>query len=146
MHLDARVSFSGGLGAIALLAVAAGCAAKSPLAQRANPASGHCVRQGGKLLIERGPGGGEYGVCLFEDNRQCEEWALLRGACPAGGLRVTGYLTAAARYCAITGGHYLVTAQSGAADEEGSCTLPDGRRCDAGGYFAGTCSSAAAQP
>ena len=74
----------------------------------------HCVQQGGELLIERGPGG-EYGDCVFNDNRQ--EWALLHGACPAGGLRVSGYLTAAARYCAISGRRYQVTARSGAADE-----------------------------
>jgi hypothetical protein len=32
-------------------------------------------------------------VCVFGDNRQCEEWALMRGQCPAGGIRVTGYVT-----------------------------------------------------
>jgi putative hemolysin len=32
---------------------------------------------------------GQYGVCFFEDNRQCEEWALLRGDCPVGGKKVT---------------------------------------------------------
>jgi predicted metal-dependent phosphoesterase TrpH len=34
--------------------------------------------------------GGEYGICVFEDNRQCEEWALFRGECPAGGRKATG--------------------------------------------------------
>lgn len=27
---------------------------------------------------------------LFEDNCLCEDCALLRGACPVGGLKVTG--------------------------------------------------------
>ena len=80
----------------------AGCAETARPVQRANPASQNCVQQGGKLAIERGPGG-EIGVCLFEDNRQCEEWALLRGLCPAGGIRVTGYATPEERLCAIRG-------------------------------------------
>ena len=80
----------------------AGCAQTARPVQRANPASQNCVQQGGKLAIERGPGG-EIGVCLFEDNRQCEEWALLRGLCPAGGTRVTGYATPEERLCAIRG-------------------------------------------
>jgi putative hemolysin len=135
---------------IACLALACGCATPSagPSAalQRANPASENCIRQGGQLLMEHTPAGGQFGVCLFGDNRQCEEWALLRGACPAGGLRVTGYITDAARYCAISGGTYAVTAHDGAPSERGSCALPDGRRCEAAAYFAGGCDAAPAHP
>ena len=72
---------------------------------------------GGKLVIERGSGG-EIGVCLLEDNRQCEEWALLRGLCPAGGIRVTGYATPEERLCAIRGGEYTNT---------GECRIPTPR-------------------
>lgn len=108
-------------------------------AQLANPASQHCVEQGGRLTIERNPEGGQYGVCIFSDNRQCEEWALFRGGCPAGGIRVAGYATPAARYCAITGGRYMVIARSGTSDEEGSCTPPKGGTCDADAYYRGTC-------
>ena len=53
--------------------------------QLANPASVNCVQQEGTLSIERRPDGGEYGVCVFADNYQCEEWALLRGECPRRG-------------------------------------------------------------
>jgi putative hemolysin len=120
--------------------------APGPAAQRANPASQHCVEQGGKLTIERGPGGGQYGVCTFSDNRQCEEWALLRGECPRGGVQATGYATAAARYCAITGGRYTVVARSGTADEQGTCALPSGKTCDAGAYYRGTCSRDGPKP
>ena len=81
------------------------CAETARPVQRANPASQNCVQQGGKLVIERGPGG-EIGMCLFENNRQCEEWALLRGLCPAGDIRVTGYATPEERLCAIRGGQY----------------------------------------
>ena len=107
--------------------------------QLANPASVDCVEQGGRHVVEPRPAGGEFGLCLFEDNRQCEEWALLRGHCPVGGRRVTGYVTPAARYCAITGGSYAITVRSGAADEEGTCILPSGTSCDADAYYRGAC-------
>jgi putative hemolysin len=125
---------------IVLLYVSAvvSCAPPPPAPQLPNPASVHCMEQGGRHVVERGPAG-EFGVCLFEDNRQCEEWALLRGYCPAGGIRVTGYVTPAAQYCAITGGRYAITGRSGAADEQGMCTLPDGKVCDADAYHRGMC-------
>ena len=89
--------------------------------------------------MEQTPRGGTFGVCVFDDNRQCEEWALLRGHCPVGGLRVTGYVTPAARYCAITGGRYAITSGSGTAGEQGTCTTARGATCDAKAWFDGTC-------
>ena len=124
--------------AVALVLMAAAAGAQT-LQELANPASVGCVAKGGKLTMERRPDGGQYGVCLFEDNRQCEEWALFRGQCPAGGRRVTGYITPAARFCAITGGSYSVTANSGKDDEQGTCVLPGGKSCDAVAYYRGTC-------
>ena len=106
----------------------------------ANPASVNCVDKGGTLQIETRPDGGQYGVCLFEDNMQCEEWALMRGECPDGGVKVTGYTTDAARFCAITGGEYTVTDESGD-QEQGTCTLPGGTVCDVYAYYEGTCSA-----
>jgi putative hemolysin len=125
-------------GGCALMAVCAE-AQQPPGSQLANPASVNCGQKGGMLRLERRPDGGQYGVCIFDDNRQCEEWAMLRGECPVGGLRVTGYITPAARYCAITGGRYTIVANSGRADEQGACALPDGKSCDAAAHYAGTC-------
>jgi putative hemolysin len=107
----------------------------------ANPASENCVAQGGTVSIEKRGDGGEYGVCVFEDNMQCEEWAMLRGECPVGGVRVTGYVTDAARYCAITGGTYAVTGNSNTPQETGTCTLAGGKVCDATEYFNGACTA-----
>jgi putative hemolysin len=70
----------------------------------ANPASVNCKDKGGDLKMMKKADGGEYGICYFEDNRQCEEWALFRGECPVGGLRVIGYDNEEQVYCAITGG------------------------------------------
>ncbi len=105
-----------------------------------NPASQNCLDQGGTLtILERGDGG-QYGVCFFEDNRQCEEWALMRGDCPVGGIKVTGYITDAAVYCAITGGTYTISGTDAAGIEQGTCTLPDGTTtCDVWEYYNGIC-------
>jgi putative hemolysin len=112
----------------------------------ANPASQNCVDQSGTLSIEERGDGGQFGVCYFEDNRQCEEWALMRGDCPAGGLKVTGYITPEARYCAITGGTYAITGNSGASDEQGTCTFKDGSQCDAWDFYNGSCAPGVAAP
>ena len=124
------------VGVVVLLA-AFDAVAQSTLA---NPASQNCAAKGGKLTIEKNPKGGEYGVCVFADNLQCEEFAMLRGQCRTGGIKVMGYATPAARYCAITGGRYAVVAKSGLADEQGACSLPGGKVCTADAYYAGTCS------
>jgi putative hemolysin len=114
-----------------------------PTAALANPASENCIAKGGELRIETAGGGGQYGVCLFEDNRQCEEWALLRGECPVGGIRVTGYVTPQARYCAIRGGDYVATREPTATSpEEGTCTLPGAPACNALALYEARCPKA----
>ncbi|MET0917455.1 MAG: DUF333 domain-containing protein [Burkholderiales bacterium] len=105
----------------------------------ANPASQNCGAKGGTLTIEKNAKGDQFGVCLFADNMQCEEWAMLRGDCRTGGIKVTGYVTPAARYCAIAGGTYAITSGSNTPKEHGTCTFKDGKSCDASAYFAGTC-------
>ncbi|WP_462322710.1 putative hemolysin [Halochromatium sp.] len=107
----------------------------SPAAEQglANPASVNCAKLGGTLDIRTRPDGGQYGVCVFEDNRQCEEWALLRGHCPEDGIKITGYDNAAQIYCAITGGE--VDRQAG------TCLRADGKRCGLDENFAGSCPS-----
>jgi putative hemolysin len=131
---------------VALCLAAFDTAAQTALA---NPASQNCAAKGGKPTIEKNPKGGEYGVCVFPDNRQCEEWAMLRGQCPAGGVKVAGHATPAARYCAITGGTYKVSAASDTPGEKGTCTLPGANTCEALAYFDGSCArqvAAAARP
>ncbi|MCX6781623.1 MAG: DUF333 domain-containing protein [Candidatus Magasanikbacteria bacterium] len=51
----------------------------------ANPASVNCDEKGGNLEIKKDANGGEYGMCIFPDGKQCEEWAMFRGECPVGG-------------------------------------------------------------
>ncbi|MBL8676559.1 MAG: zinc-finger domain-containing protein [Alphaproteobacteria bacterium] len=95
-----------------------------------NPASKNCIEKGGTLRILKRGDGAEYGVCFFEDNRQCEEWALLRGNCRVGGIKITGYTTPEAVYCAIIGG----TVSS----DQNLCTFA--KNCPVGDLYNGKCS------
>ncbi|MGA2330969.1 MAG: DUF333 domain-containing protein [Syntrophales bacterium] len=52
--------------------------------QIANPASVYCVQSGYTLEIRTATGGGQYGVCIFPDGNECEEWAFFRNECGAG--------------------------------------------------------------
>jgi hypothetical protein len=60
--------------------------------------------------------------------------------CPAGGIRVAGYVTPQARYRAIRGGDYAVTREPTATTPEaGTCTLPDEPPCGALALYEGRC-------
>jgi len=50
----------------------------------ANPASVHCVDLGYQLEIRTSADGGQYGVCMFPDGTECEEWEFFRGECSPG--------------------------------------------------------------
>ena len=45
-----------------------------------NPASIYCVELGYEWSVETGELG-DYGMCTFPDNSECEEWAFWRGEC-----------------------------------------------------------------
>lgn len=66
----------------------------TPKMQMANPASVYCERNGGKLEIRRPASGGEYGVCVFPDGSECEEWAYFRGECKPRSAQPTPVPTA----------------------------------------------------
>lgn len=56
-----------------------------PAVQEANPASVHCLKGKGNRLDMRKDKDGTYGVCIFPDGSECEEWTYFRGECkPAG--------------------------------------------------------------
>jgi len=46
-----------------------------------NPASKYCVDQGYELEIRTDEAGNQYGVCIFPDGSECEEWEFFRGEC-----------------------------------------------------------------
>ena len=47
----------------------------------ANPASTYCVQKGYKNVIRTSSDGGQYGVCVFPNGKECEEWKFYRGEC-----------------------------------------------------------------
>lgn len=42
----------------------------------ANPASVNCIKKGGRVDIRQDVNGAQYGMCVFENGKECEEWAL----------------------------------------------------------------------
>jgi putative hemolysin len=68
----------------------AGCGAQAPeptsepAVGLPNPASVHCEDEGGRLELRTDASGGQYGVCVFEDGSECEEWAFFRDECQPG--------------------------------------------------------------
>ncbi len=98
----------------------------------ANPASVNCKKVGGTTVIQTRGDGGQYGLCQFQDNYACEEWALLRGNCPKGGVRTTGFDTIEQKYCAWVGGQTL-------AIKNAKCTFSDGTVCSDEAVYNGTC-------
>lgn len=107
-------------------------ATKKTTQQLANPASENCAKVGGTLIIKTRGDGGQYGLCQFEDNQACEEWALYRGECPIGGVKTTGFDTVEQQYCAWVGGKTLAVPNA-------SCTLPSGKVCADKALYNGTC-------
>lgn len=49
-----------------------------------NPASAHCEDQGYQLEIRSDEQGNQFGVCIFPDGSECDEWAFFRGECAPG--------------------------------------------------------------
>jgi putative hemolysin len=93
-------------GALTVLALLAACVpvpttTPKPAGQGiANPASEHCVKQGGTLEIRKGDKG-EVGYCKFTDGSECEEWAFMRGECKPGQSKAT--FADPFAYCAAVG-------------------------------------------
>lgn len=46
-----------------------------------NPASVYCEEHGNKLEIRSNPDGSQYGVCILQNNTECDEWKYFRGEC-----------------------------------------------------------------
>jgi hypothetical protein len=112
----------------------------------ANPASVYCQEQGGKIEIRAAQDGSQYGVCVFKDDSECEEWAYYRGECKPGDMDVAppptttpaGIANPASTYCVEQGGTSEIrTAEDGS--QSGVCKFPDGSECDEWAFFRGEC-------
>lgn len=55
--------------------------ATAPAADMPNPASAYCEGQGFRSEIRTAADGSQFGVCIFPDGSECDEWAFYRGEC-----------------------------------------------------------------
>ena len=115
-------------------------------AKIANPASAYCTEQGYKLEIRTAPNSSQYGVCMFDDGSECEEWAYYRDECKPGDMDVApaptatpaGIANPASNYCVEQGGASEIrTAEDGS--QFGVCVFSNGSECDEWAFFRGTC-------
>lgn len=101
----------------------------------ANPASTNCTKVGWNLEIKSKPDWSQYWVCLFEENRQCEEWALFNWKCAVWGKKITWYIWEYAKYCAITWNTFTNKWQDSAWDDIWTCDLWSWVVVDAKKYY-----------
>ncbi len=110
-----------------------------------NPASAYCEEQGGTLDIRTDVEGGQFGVCIFADGSECDEWAYFRGECAPAAEASTGAAEAApgmpnpaSVYCEAQGGVSEIRTGEGGG-QVGICVFPDGSECDEWDLFHGDC-------
>ena len=125
----------------------------TPGSSLANPAAVFCKEKNYGYEIRRNPDGSEYGVCIFPDRTECEEWAFYQGRCPAVTTpvaitpqaispAVTNPTTALANPSAvlcISKNYTYLTRKNPDGSEYGVCIFPGGKECDAWAYFRGEC-------
>jgi putative hemolysin len=79
---------------VVLAAALAACANPQPAPivepKLPNPASVFCEENGGVLEIRQDTDGNQFGVCVFPDGSECDEWAFYRGECAPKGAAPAG--------------------------------------------------------
>jgi putative hemolysin len=103
-----------------------------------NPASVYCEEQGGRLEIRTGDDGGQYGVCVFADDSECEEWDFFYGKCAPKETEIIGMPNPASVYCQDQGGNSEIRTEDDGG-QYGVCVFPDGSECDEWAFFRGEC-------
>lgn len=94
-----------------------------------NPAAVACLKAGGSLTDEESAIGGTN--CVFPDGKICNQWALFRGECPAGGVRLPENISFEERACLLSGGHYQ--------SSQNQCKTPEGKTCPGDAFLARDC-------
>jgi putative hemolysin len=116
--------------------------AQEPQPGMANPASVFCEEQGGRLEIRTAADGGQFGVCLFADGSECEEWAFFNGECQPDGQPAATIepevANPAAAYCVQQGGKSMILPDQ-AGNQVGKCVFADGSQCDEWAFYRGEC-------
>jgi len=120
----------------------------TPPAGMPTPASVYCEQQGGKLEIRTDSAGGQYGVCIFSDGSECDEWAYFRGECSPGQAApapTIGMANPASVFCTQQG--YRLEMRTGSdGGQYGVCIFPDGSECEEWSFFRGECGQGKVTP
>lgn len=58
-----------------------------------NPASAYCEKNGGQSEIRTSADGSQYGVCIFKNGTECDEWDFFAGRCNKDGEDFCGEST-----------------------------------------------------
>lgn len=114
------------------------CSQESQTSDLANPASIYCLEQGYRHEM-REDENGTFGVCIFPDASECEEWAYLRAGCGPGesSQQPLNMANPAALYCEEMGGR--VDMRENQDGQYGVCVFPDQTECEEWALYRGEC-------
>jgi putative hemolysin len=104
-----------------------------------NPASVHCTDEGGKLEMREDAAGGEYGMCVFADGSECEEWAFFRDECAPGVAQPSANMPNPASVNCLEQKGTLEIRQDASGGEYGMCVFADNSECEEWALLRGTC-------
>ncbi len=104
-------------------------------AKMVNPATANCEEKGYRSKIVTTTDGSQYGVCIFPDGSECEEWAFFRGQCSPG----PEIANPASANC-VQKGYRLDLRTDANGNQTGVCVFPDGSECEEWALFRGECS------
>ena len=95
-----------------------------------NPAAVYCAKLGYKYETRKNEYGGEYGVVIFPDGTECNDWSFFKGK---AGQKWS--------YCKRHGGKIenRVENMGTWTAESAVCVFPDGSECDETQYIDGKC-------
>lgn len=105
-----------------------------------NPASVFCEENGGKLEIRTAEDGSQTGICIFEDDSECDEWTFFRGECKQGDSLVpaAGIPNPASQFCQEQGGKLVIDTDA-FGGQVGLCQFDDGSTCEEWAFYRGEC-------
>ncbi len=112
-----------------------------------NPATANCEEKGYRSKIVTTNDGSQYGVCIFPDGSECEEWAFFRGQCgptlekPITGANSSEIANPASANC-VQKGYRLDLRTDAHGNQIGVCVFPDKSECEEWAFFRGECAPA----
>jgi putative hemolysin len=123
----------------------------TPKAEITNPATASCELKGYRSQIRTTSDGSQYGVCIFPDGSECEEWAFYRSECvpepenPTSGTDSPQIANPASVNCLQKGGRLEIRTTANGS-QYGVCIFSDGSACEEWAYLRDECAPASEKP